>query len=129
MPRLAVSLLRLFVDLRAGALHGVLEEGDDVLRRDLARAGGARLVVVEQLLLALDLLVHGAHGDRAGDLARGVAAHAVGDDEEAELLVDEEVVLVVVADLADVGGGVETDGVAQPHFALWAMMPRAATGS
>ena len=101
---------RLLVDLRAGALHRVLEQGDDVLRRDLARAGGAGGVVVEQLLLALDLLVHRADGDGARDLARGVAAHAVGDDEERELLVDEEVVLVVVADLADIGGGVEADG-------------------
>ena len=31
MPRLAASALRLLVDLRAGALHRVLEEGDDVL--------------------------------------------------------------------------------------------------
>src|SRR5450432_1060780 len=106
---------RLFVDLRAGALHRVLDEGDDVFRRDLAGAGGARLVVVEQLLLALDLVVHGAHGDRAGDLARGVTAHPVGDDEETELLVDEEVVLVVISHLADVCCGVEPYGVAQPH--------------
>jgi hypothetical protein len=53
--------------------------------------------------------VHGAHGDGARDLARRVAAHAVGDDEERELLVDEEVVLVVVADLADVGRSEEAD--------------------
>ena len=116
MPRLAGVGLRLFVDLRAGALHRVLEQGDDVLRRDLARAGRRRRVVVEQLLLALDLFVDGADGDRARDLARRVAAHPVGDDEERELLVDEEVVLVVVADLADVGRRVETDGVAQPHL-------------
>ena len=115
---------RFFVDLGASTLNGVLDQGDDVLRGDLARAGGARLVVVEQLLLALDLLVHGAHGDRARDLAGGVAAHAVGDDEETELLVDEEVVLVVVAHLADIGGGVKPNGVAQPHRAT-AMMPRA----
>ena len=49
--------------------------------------------------------------DRARDLAGGVAAHAVGDHEEGELLVDEEVVLVVVADVADVGRGEEANGV------------------
>ena len=95
----------------------------------LLRAGRPRLVVVEQLLLALDLFVHRPDGDGAGDLAGRVTAHPVGDDEEAELLVDEEVVLVVVTDLADIGGGIETNGVAQPHLALWPMMPRAATGS
>ena len=73
----------LVVDLGAGALHRVLEERDDVFRGDLVRARGAGDVVVEQLLLALDLLVHRAHGDGARDLARGVPAHAVGDDEEA----------------------------------------------
>ena len=57
----------------------------------------------------------GPHGDRARDLARGVAAHAVGDDEERELLVDEEVVLVVVADAADVGRGEEADALVLVH--------------
>ena len=46
---------------------------------------------------------------RARDLAGGVAAHAVGDDEERELLVDEVVVLVVLADAAHVGRGEEAD--------------------
>ncbi len=44
-----------------------------------------------------------------------MTAHAVGDDEERELLVDEEIVLVVVANLADVGRGVETNGFAEIH--------------
>ncbi len=84
------------------------------LRRDLS---GLRLRAVagEQLALLLDLLVNGAHGDGARDLARGVPAHAVGDDEERELLVDEEVVLVVIADLPDVGRRVEADGFAEIH--------------
>jgi len=57
-------------------------------------AGAALLVVVEQLLLALDLLVDRPHRDGAGHLTRRVSAHSVRDDEESELLVDEEVVLV-----------------------------------
>ena len=75
-----------------------------------------RDVVVDEL--AFSFLISSwtrAHGDRARDLARGVPAHAVGDDEERELLVDEEVVLVVVAHLAHVGRGVETDGFAEIH--------------
>jgi hypothetical protein len=107
--------LGLVVDLRAGALDGVLAEGDDVFHRDLVRAGRARDVVFDERLLAPHLLVDGAHGDGAGDLARGVPAHAVGDDEERELLVDEEVVLVVVANLAHVRRGVEADGVGELH--------------
>jgi hypothetical protein len=103
--------LRFLVDLRAGALHRVLEERDDVFGRDLRRAARAPEVILEQLLLALELLVHGAHRHRAGDLAGGVAPHAVGHDEERELLVDEEVVLVVVAHFADVRRGEEADRV------------------
>jgi hypothetical protein len=114
---------RLFVDLRTRPLHGRLEEGHDVLRSDLVRARRLGDVVVEHLLLALHLFVNGAHRHRARDLAGRVPAHTVGHDEEPELLVDEEVVLVVIANLADVGGCVETDGVVR-HSGL-TMMPRA----
>ena len=49
-----------------------------------------------------ELVLEGLDGEVAGDLARLVAAHAVGDGEEA---VDrQEGVLVGLADLADVGG-------------------------
>jgi hypothetical protein len=44
-----------------------------------------------------------------------VAAHAVGDDEERELLVDEVVVFVVVTDPSDIGGGEEPDIFGQAH--------------
>ena len=81
----------------------------------LLRARGSGDVIGEEIRLPLDLFVHGAHGDRAGHLSRRVAAHAVGDDEESELLVDEEVVLVVVAHLAHVRRGVEADRFAQLH--------------
>ena len=112
---LGLVLRGFFVDLRACALHGVLAQGDDVLGRDLVRARCAVDVVVEELFLALDLVVHGAHGDRARDLARGVPAHAVGDDEERELLVDEKVVLVVLAHLPDVGRRIEAHSFAELH--------------
>ena len=58
------------------------------------RRGGSRL---------RGLFLDGLDGDARGGPAAGVAAHAVGDDEQAELLVDEEAVLVVVAPPADVG--------------------------
>ena len=45
----------------------------------------------------------------AGDFARRVPAHAIGDHEKVELLIDEEVVLVVVPLLADIRGCPELD--------------------
>jgi hypothetical protein len=36
-----------------------------------------------------------------------VAAHAIGDNEQREFLVDEEIILVDLALFADVGGGPE----------------------
>ena len=41
------------------------------------------------------------HGEGAGDLARLVSAHAVGDDEHR--LLDEDAVLVLLADAARIG--------------------------
>ena len=75
----------------------------------------SRDVVVDELALLFDLLVDRADGEGAGDLAGGVAAHPVGDDEKRELLVDEEVVLVVVADAADVGRGEKADALFLTH--------------
>ena len=64
---------------------------------------------LEQVAARLVLVEHGERGDRdrAGDLARGCAAHAVGDDEQAGTGV--AAVLVAVTEQADVGAG----GVAQ----------------
>ncbi len=64
--------------------------------RDPPRLSAPAASMVSRSLL--QLLVDDAHRQRARDLARRVPAHAVGDHEEAELLVDEVVVLVVVAD-------------------------------
>jgi hypothetical protein len=47
------------------------------------------------------------HGELRRDLARRMSAHAVGDDEQREFLVDEEIVLVDLAFPTDVGGGPE----------------------
>jgi hypothetical protein len=106
------------VDFRAGALHGMLDESHNVFRRDLVPTSRSRHVVVEQFRFALELLMDGAHGDRARDFTRRMAPHAVSHHEERKLLVDEEVVLVVVAHLADVRSGVKADRVAQPH-SVW----------
>jgi hypothetical protein len=69
--------------------------------------------------------VHRSDRNGACDLACGVSAHSIGDDKEGEFLVDEEVVLVVIAHLAHVGCGVEADGVAECH-AIRAIVPREA---
>ena len=45
MPRFCGVGLRLLVDARAGALHGVLEQREDVLVRDARRAARAGDVV------------------------------------------------------------------------------------
>ena len=49
-----------------------------------------------------DELGDGVDGDARGDLARGVAAHAVGDEEQPGVVLDEERVLVVLPLAADV---------------------------
>jgi hypothetical protein len=106
--------LGLLVDARARPLHGELEEGEDLLAGPAARLGR---VLLDDVALLLHLFVDDADGERARDLPGGVAAHAVGDDDERELLVDEEVVLVVIAQAADVGGGVKPDVFGQAHRA------------
>jgi hypothetical protein len=104
--------LGLLVDAGAGLLHGVLEEHEDLLRPPGLRGG-----VLDRGGVLLQLFVDDPHRERAGDLARGVASHPVGHDEERELLVDEVVVLVVVAEAADVGRCVKADVVGQAHRA------------
>ena len=87
------------VDLAARCVHGVLDDGDEpVAGVALVLAG----LVDERGLLeqhALDRLdgVGGRH------FACGVASHAVADHVEAERLIEEKGVLVVVAFLTDVG--------------------------
>ena len=60
-----------------------------------------------------EFLVDGFDGNARGRPAARVPAHAVGDDVELQLVVDEEAVLVVVALAADVRqarrGGLQTD--------------------
>src|SRR5260370_36720295 len=77
--------------------------------------------------MAPQLLVHGWHGDGARDLACRVSTHSVGHDEEGELLVDEEIILVVIAHFAHVRCCIEADGVAERH-AIRAIVPRGAAG-
>jgi hypothetical protein len=89
----------------------MLYQGQDVLGADLGVTLG----------VALDGVAAGVHGvaelvhrDVRGHLARGVAAHPVGHDEQGQLLVDQEVVLVDLALAPDVGSGPE----AQLHVGL-----------
>jgi hypothetical protein len=54
--------------------------------------------------------VDGADRDGARDLAGGMTAHPVCHHEERQFLVDEEVVLVVLADVPNVGRGEKANG-------------------
>ena len=96
--------LALLVHGLAGGLDGGLEQRQEVLRAD---ARVALRELVDRFAAGLDRVAELVHGELRRDLARGVAAHAVGDHEQRKLLVDEEIVLVDLALLADVGGGPE----------------------
>ena len=57
----------------------------------------------------------GLDGDAAGDLAGVVAAHAVGQHQQADVRIEGDRVLVVLADLAGVGQADEAQLVSQAH--------------
>ena len=63
-------------------------------------SGRAHVLVLDRLL---DQAHHGLDGDAARDFAGVVAAHAVGQHEQADVGVDADRVLVVLAHAADVG--------------------------
>ncbi len=69
-----------------------------------ARQAGARIGhrKVLQLQRLAHQVGHGLHGDAAGDFAGVVAAHAVGEHDEAQVAVVGDRVLVVLADPARV---------------------------
>ena len=92
--------LRARVDRAARGLHGVLEHLEDLVRLH-ARVVDA--IAIEQVALVVHRVADLVHGDRRGDLAGGVPSHAIGDQEQPQLLVDEEVVLVELALAADIG--------------------------
>ncbi len=82
-----------------GLEHGVLQQLDQ------AAAAGIRRRALERVDLRLRGLERGAHGldgHRGCDLAGGVAAHAIGHDEEALGGLHERGVLVVIANDSDV---------------------------
>ena len=60
-------------------------------------------IAIDQLSVVVHRVADLVDRDRRGDLAGGVTAHAIGDQEQPELLVDEEVILVVIPLPADVG--------------------------
>ncbi len=90
----------------ARLLHRVLEDLEHLVRLD---AGVIDAVAVEQIAVRVDRIADLVHRDRRGDFARRVATHTVGDHEQAELLIDEEVILVVVPLPSDVGRGGERE--------------------
>ncbi len=105
------------MNARAGPLHREFEQVQDVAVGDLRGAGRTGLVVLDELALLFDFFVHRADGERARHFAGRMAAHSVGHDEKGELLVDEVVVLVVVADATDVGRGKKVNVLLQAHCA------------
>ena len=89
------------VDVRAGALDGRLHQRRG--RGARLRRGWRRAEVLQHAAGWRDVLPDDLDGPRAGDLARRVTAHAVGDDVEARARVDQHRVFVVLALPADVG--------------------------
>jgi hypothetical protein len=98
----------------ARALHGLLEDGEELLDAGLASRAHARLAT-HQGLLAAHHLAHDLHRHGARDLPGGVAAHAVRHDEQAELAIDEKIVLVVSPLATDVGRREELQIVGERH--------------
>src|SRR6185369_15642604 len=93
-------LLGLAVDGDAGSLdRGADRLGDGRVLQRGPRVEGGPLGGPGLAQLPVD----GLHRDARGGAAAGVSAHAVGDDEQLQILVDEEAVLVVVALLAHIG--------------------------
>ncbi len=89
------------VDVGAGALHRHLDQRRG--RRAVGLRGRPWPGPSGCCLLAAMCCLHHLDRARAGHLARGVPAHAVGDDVEAERRVDQHRVFVVLSLAADVG--------------------------
>ena len=92
--------LRARVHRTARRLDRVLEHLEDLvgLNRRMIDA-----VAIDQLAVVVHRVADLVDRDRRSDFAGGVTAHAVRDQEQPELLVDEEVILVVIPLPADVG--------------------------
>jgi hypothetical protein len=88
------------VDVRARLEDGALHQLGDVLA---ALDGGRLGERFEQRPAALERLADGLDRLGARDLARGVPAHSIGDDVEAQRIVGEERVLIVLALAPDIG--------------------------
>src|SRR5260370_155496 len=71
---------------------------------------------IDQVAVIVDRIADLVDRDRRRDLAGRVAAHAVRDHEQTELLVDEEVVLVVVALATDIRGRGERELHPRPVY-------------
>ena len=88
-----------------GLIDDLVGAGDGVAQHD-ARARHAGLRIGRAHVLVLDRFLHQAHdgldGDAARDLAGVVAAHAVGQHEQADVGIDADRVFVVLAHAADV---------------------------
>ena len=80
------------------------------------RIGRVHVLVFDGLL---DQAHDGLDGDAAGDLAGVVAAHAVGEHEQADVGIDADRVLVVLAHPADVAQAHRTDLAAHHVAAPW----------
>ena len=81
-------------DARARVPNGVRDQ----LEEGLSAFGGLVLAeIFDDCAVVGQHAAHLAHRGRGGDLTRRVTAHAVCDDEEVQLLVDQEVVFVLFA--------------------------------
>ena len=74
-----------------------LANGIVFIKRHAIQTGLVRVVGVEEDVL------YSLNSDGTGDLARGVSSHAIGDDKQPVLNINQEVVFVVFPDGAGIG--------------------------
>src|SRR6185369_8488300 len=88
----------------ARGLDRVLEDLQDLVA---LHAGMVDAIAIDQVAVVEHCVADLVDRDRRRDLAGGVTAHAIGDQKQPKLLVDEEVILVVRALPTDIRRGGE----------------------
>ena len=92
------------VDGMARRLDGLLQDGEDLL---WPHGGVALGEALDDVAIRVHRFAKFVDGDVGRHLTTGVPAHAISDDEQRQLLIDQEVVFVGLALSSDVGGGPE----------------------
>jgi len=83
-------------------INGLIGKTDGAAQ-PVGRLGKRGILAADDLLLPLEIIPDDAHRQAAGLLPRGVAAHAVGNDQKPHLLIQIKVVFVVGSDQPLIG--------------------------